>query len=207
MTTQIPELESIYERVFGDKVDGLVIDVGAYDGLLYSNSLPLIKRGWSALLYEPIFYRECFENMIPYKDRVGVKRLAMGAYRGMVKMYPGDVYSTTSDEHKENVEKAGWQTFSAPVVVMQDTLDNQFNVLRLHGCDVLSIDVEGAETAVLAGWDTRMYPAKMVIIEAHALHPIPSFRMRANDIMCWMKERGYDLLYQDAINDIYVRDM
>src|SRR6266404_9060713 len=45
----------------------LVVDVGANDGFLASNSYPLIKRGWRGILIEP--HPDAFRRLqIRYKD-------------------------------------------------------------------------------------------------------------------------------------------
>ena len=53
---QIPNLSFLYEQIFGRKIDGTLLEVGAYDGESFSNSTGLIKSGWRAHLIEPMPY-------------------------------------------------------------------------------------------------------------------------------------------------------
>ena len=40
-------------KAFGDKKDGRFLDIGAYDGKTFSNTLALAERGWTGVCVEP----------------------------------------------------------------------------------------------------------------------------------------------------------
>jgi hypothetical protein len=48
-----------------------LLDIGANDGITFSNSKLLIKNGWGAVLLEPseIAFNKCYQNNIPYFDQ------------------------------------------------------------------------------------------------------------------------------------------
>lgn len=45
--------EQVILDFFGDRSDGELLDLGAYDGSTFSNSRALIEAGWNAVLIEP----------------------------------------------------------------------------------------------------------------------------------------------------------
>lgn len=51
MYSQSSEEQAILDAV-GDKT-GTFIDIGAYDGKTFSNTLALVERGWSGVMVEP----------------------------------------------------------------------------------------------------------------------------------------------------------
>jgi hypothetical protein len=46
---QIPFLSEIYEQFFGADSSGFLVEVGAFDGISYSESSGLLSRRWSGL--------------------------------------------------------------------------------------------------------------------------------------------------------------
>ena len=50
-TCQIPGLDAIYDQYFGDKI-GSFVEVGAFDGMTYSNTWHLANRGWYGVYIE-----------------------------------------------------------------------------------------------------------------------------------------------------------
>ena len=53
-TCQISNMWLIFETFFGQRTEGLFVEVGAFDGVLYSNTWGLAARGWRGLLIEPV---------------------------------------------------------------------------------------------------------------------------------------------------------
>lgn len=49
---QVPNSSFLLESVFGRTSEGLFVEVGAYDGITFSNSWGLASRGWSGILVE-----------------------------------------------------------------------------------------------------------------------------------------------------------
>ena len=53
-TSQIEGLHHIYNEIFPNITDGFFVEVGAYDGYRWSNTLSLINNGWGGAFIEPI---------------------------------------------------------------------------------------------------------------------------------------------------------
>ena len=52
-TSQIEGLHHIYNEIFPNITDGFFVEVGAYDGYRWSNTLSLINNGWGGAFIEP----------------------------------------------------------------------------------------------------------------------------------------------------------
>ena len=61
---QIPDLWFLYSRFLGERADGCFVEVGAYDGVLVSNTWGLAEAGWRGLMIEPVpdLARLCRKN-------------------------------------------------------------------------------------------------------------------------------------------------
>lgn len=142
--------ERVILEYFADRI-GHLTDIGANDGLTFSNSRALIELGWSADLIEPspaalerlrdVYHLHPYVNIHPY---------AIAAHSGPVQLHESDSH------HGDNVallstlkpsEIARWkgtQVFT-PVQVQGVTWDD----LGLKAGQFLSIDAEGMDYAIL----------------------------------------------------------
>src|SRR3989337_2392344 len=61
---QIKGVAEIYEGFFGYKTDGIFVEVGANDGISFSNTYFLAAIGWKGMYIEPVpeLYEKCVEN-------------------------------------------------------------------------------------------------------------------------------------------------
>ena len=63
-------LNKIYYDIFGKKTDGFFVEVGAFDGLSWSNTNCLVKNNWSGIYIEPVkrYYEKLKQNLSQYKN-------------------------------------------------------------------------------------------------------------------------------------------
>ena len=150
---------------FGRKRDGFFVDVGAYDGVGFSNSYFFEAIGWSGILVEaaPELYARCAASR-PYSTAV---HAAAGARNGSIAFTVVDgeqgvatLSSATPD--RERIAREGGRTRVVDVPLR--TLDGILaDVSRL--IDFVSIDVEGAELDVLQGFDLERFRPRVLVIE------------------------------------------
>ncbi|MDB6139804.1 MAG: hypothetical protein JWO94_2876 [Verrucomicrobiaceae bacterium] len=84
------------------------------------------------------------------------------------------------------------------ILVKVEVFDTLAEVRGLPIADLIKIDVEGAELEVLRGMEA--YVAKYhpdFVIELHP-HYLPQFGASVNDVLEWLKKRGYCLTALDA---------
>jgi FkbM family methyltransferase len=209
-TCQIPKLPEIYQLVFGNNYIGSFVEVGAYDGLTYSNTYGLAEMGWRGLYIEPVYsaYRQCVFNHERHPN-IKVLNACVGDGNPVMLYEAGEASTTSSDfallsQHIWNTEYKHTQ------VVNTETLDT---IMMDEGWDdweseefsLLVIDVEGANESILNNYSIKIWRPTMVIIEVHEQNvhrELQEHAIFAND---YFNKAGYDKIYADNCNNIYVR--
>ncbi len=206
---QIPDLADIYSKYLPDK--GVLVEVGAYDGVTHSNTLPLLRAGWTGLCIEPVHkhYKECLRNLKDYK--VKILNNAVGSAFGTLLMQSRGEWSTLSREYGEIVDThpSGVGTADEETVkcaTLTEILANE----TWKNIDLLVIDVEGYEYEVLAGFDIEQYQPTMMIIELHEQSEFwmqhKRLKYQAESINLWLTQyNDYEKIYSDDINSIFIK--
>ena len=81
--------------------------------------------------------------------------------------------------------------------------------LAMYGCksnfEVLVIDVEGAEIDVLKGFDIQKWQPQLAIVETHKHNEDKRLARKSRWIDLYFCKYGYEEIYSDHINSIYVK--
>lgn len=185
--------------------DGYYVELGANDGLRQSNTLRLERNlGWRGLLIEPIPHRffelrrnrarenhfECVACVpFDFKDRwVEI------AYADLMTVSTGLTNDLPSvDAHLELAQQflaAGENsvTFGSRASTLQSVMDSCSAPKEI---DFLSLDVEGAELAVLRGIDFDETSFRYILVESRAIEEIATF----------LEPKGYRMLEQVTHHD------
>jgi FkbM family methyltransferase len=208
---QVSGLNETYKKYFGYKTDGTFIEIGACDGVSWSNTTGLYQIGWNGFMFEPDpnSYNECVQNLRPY-PKVFVFRSAVGNRIGKITLHLGGRgASTTSEEFLKSAKIGGWDAqFKRTEEVYLTTLDNIYSdrFLLPEEVDIISIDTEGNEPDVLAGFSITKWKPKMMIVEAHEHYPSNDRPLTHPQINKYFEENHYTKIYSDAVNNIYVPD-
>jgi FkbM family methyltransferase len=195
-------------RAFADTHDGFFVDVGAGEPDAGSLTKNLVDRlGWRGINIEPL--PERFARLLLARPRDVNLCVAIGAEPAQAVFHrilppPGQTggagLSTLDPDIADMHRRAGWR--SEPLEVEVITLDS---VLRVHakpGFELLKVDVEGAEAAVLASADLRCWRPRAVLVEATL--PNSSTPSHAG----WepsLLDAGYLLAMFDGLNRFYAR--
>lgn len=202
---QIPGLETIYELVFGLKTDGVFVEVGAFDGKTYSNTYQLAKLGWKGLYIEPVdhLFQQCCKNHANHPNVDVVHVFASDVDDEYVQVYKwGD---NTFTGNKDFIHNVAHDQVERLCVATTKTLSALLDAYDISNIDLMVIDVEGHELQVLNGLLWPWHYAKMMIVEVHELSDNPGLRMHSDEINAKMLDLGYEKIYADAINSIFVR--
>ena len=200
---QTPGLEYIYSAIFGQKTDGTFVEIGANDGISWSNTAFLAKIGWKGLYVEPMphFYEQCRANYID-NDRIVVSNAMIGS-GDFVEVYShkgyDDLYTADPDFVKNLSANNLVGTF--PTVPLHDLLE-VYSIPREF--ELLVIDVEGMELEVLRSPGVLMWRPQMLIIETHELSPNEGLRCHTFQIDYCMQALDYSKIYTSEINTIYI---
>lgn len=175
-------------RLIGNS--GLFVDVGAFDGIKYSNTYALERAGWmgTCLEPEPAAYSALVKNRCCYtfncciSDRYGMTDILIVDDLPMSGFIP-------NEKHAAWVRSAAPGTGYHSVQVRRVRL----SVFIYPATDYISIDTEGHELEVLAGMDWTV-PVKLWTIE-NAYHGKAIRRV--------MRAHGYRLLTLRGVDEVY----
>lgn len=180
-------MDMVVAKMFGDFV-GHACDVGANDGLCNSNSLHLEEHGWTVLCIEP-------NPLLASAGKLRRKLWREVACSG------SDVEVETFFAYKAHPTFASWSSISArdeqASGVERDTfkiktrrLDRLLEEAGFPKLDFLTVDVEGWEKEVMAGFTAERWKPKVIVLEAwddSYTIQIPGYEM--------FERRQYDNLY------------
>lgn len=211
---QIPDLDKIYNSIFPSANDRYFVDVGAFDGITFSNTWALAEAGWGGLCVEPLpkLRTDCANNHKQAgHNNVNTFEACVGSYTGQVDLYIVDDCKPLATTNKNVVDTNLWgETYTSSVKSSIFTLDDLFESLTMFnitvpiGFDVLSIDTEGSDLDVLRGFTIDVWHPTLVIVESHEFHPDVRRRFAAADINKYFEETAYVKIYSDALNSMFL---
>jgi FkbM family methyltransferase len=189
---------------------GFYIDVGANDPDIDSVTRHFYERGWSGINVEPLSSN--FRRLKKRRTRDVNLQLAAGRSDGEIVFYEvakWHGYSTTdqaiADQHRKDKLK---------VTEHRTPLRRLDTILEEHApgkaIDFLSVDVEGAELAVLAGLDLERHRPKVIVAESRlpvTVNMVDRFFEvpdRAEDYAKYLEPYSYRLVYRDGVNAFFV---
>jgi len=162
----------IVEKLFPGKHKGVFVDVGAFDGITFSNTYVLEKMGWSGLAIEPM--PQAFEKLVMNRRCVAVNGcVAPASGRRLYRAITGylEMLSALADEydpgHMERITR-DIGIYGGNYIDIEVECYNLNELLEDHGIrrvDYLSIDVEGLEYRILEGLDLSRVHVSVIGVE------------------------------------------
>lgn len=190
-----PKTEQEAIAKFFDCTDsGFFLDIGAFDGLCYSNTRALWERGWSGVLVEPdpVSFSKLKSNYAN-APRVTLINSAVVPTRGPTAFY----------RHKDP-QRIGWHstnldwvdTWPAGTTVFTTVNGITFSDLPLPPkIDLLSIDAEGSDYDILWSIPDGVRP-RLIILEVDKA----GIREKVEPEM---ERRGYSFIWGTYLNSLY----
>jgi FkbM family methyltransferase len=171
------------------------LDIGAHDGVTFSNTRALSDRGWSGVLVEPSS-RPFVGLMQHYDHRVGTLvnvAIVPNAFVGpkLVRWHDsrGDMISTMVDAHRATWSRDGkdhYQEVYVPVVTVGTLLE------RFPGpYSFINLDVEGLNWEVFCDLPLRELGVKVVCVE---------YQAKKNEITALAERQGYRCVHATTEN-------
>lgn len=153
--------------------NGVIIEVGAFDGVHLSNSFSLEQKGWKSINIEPTpkVYKALEKNRPNSKNIncaiVGNEEIKeIDFYSEEIGVLSG--CSFDEDDIKRRYKNRGLDyTPPKQIKVKANTLNSIFKSENITSIDIISIDVEGFELEVLKGLNLNTYNVGLFIIEAN----------------------------------------
>ncbi len=196
------------ENIFKNKQNGVYIELGALDGVLYSNTKFFEDSlNWKGILIEPhpekfkLLQKNrpnnfLFNNLIscykePLEFRYFVDRhAAVSGVETTLSQHHFDTYFESNDE----LNKASQQN---KIFIKPKSLTEIVKSTKLTHIDLLSLDVEGHEYEVLKSWDFSI-PIDIILIETLGVQP-------EKDELCRkiLIQNNYKFITKYKHNEIY----
>jgi len=160
-------------QILGKKSNGVIVEVGAFDGIHLSNSFSLEQKGWKSINIEPspLVFNTLLKNRPKAKN---INCAIVGnpdvKYVDFFAEEIGVLSGCDFDEEdvRRRYKKRGI-VFKSPnkINVQAETLNSILSKENIKYIDIISIDVEGYELEVLKGLDLKKYRVGLFIIEAN----------------------------------------
>ncbi len=203
-TCQIPNLRDLYAKWL-PMPTGSFVEIGAFDGVTYSNTSCLAEIGWKGLYVEPHpELVKCCRKNYAGNTNIVVEEVAVGNTTGRVKLYErGEVSSLLLDQNSRDWGCTENVFVEVECVRMDALLEKHAGFIQPF-FDLLVIDVEGAEVQVLESFTLSRWMPKMVIIEAHEQDQAVIRNWKADPINKYFTSSGYFKVQADHINSIFI---
>eukprot|EP00960_Hanusia_phi_P038608 753509-Hanusia_phi.AAC.8 len=191
----IEQQDCFLHQIFGNKRNGIFVDVGSTDGFSFSNTFYFEQQlNWTGLCFEPNAntydtlkrvrskskcYNACVGNT------TGVKKFVQCT--GYTRMLSG-LLECMSDEHIRRIDREIMVFGGTKSVVDVNvvTLADIFRQENFQNVDLLSIDTEGAELHVLRGVDWDKINISIIILEM-----LDRNSQESREIFDFLHDRGY----------------
>jgi FkbM family methyltransferase len=193
-------------HVFKGFKRGVFVDVGAWDGVTYNNTLFFEReRQWTGLNLEPLpdKFQElvvnrpaCTNLNLAVSDREGeADFLAMTGYTSML----SGLQDNYDPRHLQRIanETAEMKTESALIKVSVKRLDTIFREHDIRRVHYLSVDAEGSEFKILQSIDFRSTFIDVIGFEAN-------YAETAQEILRYLTSNGYRRLPIANANDVFM---
>lgn len=185
--------ESLKEAFFGGARTGYFVDVGANDPKTWSQSFHLEQRGWKGVLVEP---QPDLAEKLRAARQAKVYAIACSSPANAGKtmlLHLAGAYSSFDPNLKvSTVRPEG--TVDVPIMTLDAVLADAGAPERI---DFISIDVEGHEIEVLAGFDLARWRPRLILIEDHVLG-LTLHRLIAARGYKWVRRTGLNSWYVPA---------
>lgn len=170
------------------KNKGFFVDIGANDGVKFSNTKLLEDIGWDGVCVEPI--KETFEKL-KQNRKCNCFNVAVSQKEGKVQfqrilgeaeMLSG-MFHTYDERHVKRIEKEIEQHGGEKQIISVMSIPFS-NLIERENIDYVSIDVEGAEMEVLQSINFSKHNITLLSVENN---------YNSEDIPNFLKQKGYTL--------------
>jgi len=190
--------DKLLRELFHGQATGVCVEVGGFDGETFSNTLAFEENGWRAVIVEPMPHFA--EKIRARRPKATLFACAAGAKAGQARLviaHGVEALSTVTAEpaHLDRIRKMGGSM--EEITVPMRTLDELLAEAGVTKIDFITIDVEGGELAVLAGFDLDRWKPRVVILENND-------GKWCGEVHDAMLRRGYHYFRSTGCNEWYV---
>ena len=190
--------------VFAERRGGVVVDVGAHDGVTFSNSVFFERsRGWTAICIEP--NPKVFNELRQNRPQAHCVQRAVGSEAGtaeftaitgygeMLSGLTGKYGSRQSKRVDREIDRHGGSKTTISVEISR--LDSLLRDAAIRKVDLLTIDVEGGEASVLDSLSLAEFGVGAVVVENN---------YGTRSISSRLTKQGYQLFARIGWDEVHV---
>lgn len=198
------DTDEVIARLFPEDFVGTYLDIGAHDPVVGSNTFLFYLRGWRGVTIEPTV--ENFEGHRRARPRDVQLDYAISDECGLRTFFECTERSvSTLDPVEADLRRRGGQGVAArmvPVMTVRALVESDSLPPWLGVPDLLSIDVEGHERAVLEGcpFDAGWLPRVLVLEACRPCTAVPCHEDWDGIIIA----HGYQHVETAGVNRIYI---
>ena len=194
--SQQDEDKYIIENILKEKIkDGVFLEIGACDGILYSNTKTLEDYfGFSGILIEP--QKHFYDKLIINREKCECYNYAVSnSNNKTIEFIGNNAEGGIANNINTNLtNKPSWHKYTVNNIKMKDLLEQS----KYKYIDIMIIDVEGSELELLKSIDF-IFPIFCIIIEAH------STEQEKNKIFGeHLKENGFTYKERQRGNEVWL---
>lgn len=174
------------------------LDIGAYDGKAFSNTLRLAELGWKGVCVEPSpSVLPALKALHASNPRIVIEPVAIGATNGVAEFYDsgGDAVGTLDAKHMLKWKEGGGTKYTITKVPVMSVA----SLLAKHGTSFgfVNLDVEGKNMELfrLMPWAKFRY-CRCICIEHEG---------NQREIARTLRPLGYSCAYTNAENVVFTR--
>ena len=203
MKSQNNEAQIVADYFKGFK--GTVLDIGANDGVTFSNSYDLIKNGWSGVLFEPGEVFKELENLYTNNPNVNCYKLAITEKQDQLTFYQSgchvkngkDTGLVSTLDYNETIR---WRNSGVEFTETKIQAVPFSWVLKWHKhFDFITIDAEGFDYQILRQINLNKVCCKCICIEFNG-----DIKLRLL-FENYCKDYGFKLIHSNRENLIFAK--
>lgn len=201
------ETADIIKKFFWGKSNGIIMEIGATDGIFLSQSKALEEEvGWHRILVDgaPMNAKGLMDNgknsfafscaicdttrQVHYIERGGVSGIIEFMSPAFVKRFHPDTLT---------LEPSQWHTLPLVTKVGCFPLHKILAVTNVYHINVFVVDVEGGELAMLhsINWSAILFD--VIIVETDTLYRPPAYNLQ---VIAFLANKGYHVVYTKGRN-------
>lgn len=193
----------LHEQVFKDTSKGFFVEVGAHDGVSFSNTYFFEKNlDWTGICVEPIpeLFEKLSQNRSCHCEQCCItnfsgKKSFLKCTGYILEMYSG-LLDNLDPRHVEriNAEIATYGGGKEVILVNCMSFKELFQKHRVSHVDFLSLDIEGGEEAALKTIDFSQVTINVIVVENN---------FNENNIKNYLELYGYERIKRLGKDDVY----
>lgn len=198
--SQFGEDKHLHENYFHLTEKGTFLELGAMDGVLYSNTKTLEDRGWTGYLIEPD--PVSFSKLPKNRPNSKCFNVAIAQERGKIDMRMGNkIHAVTAvDDGMAKGFRDKWHKNSQTISVDCCPISDLIKFEEVPRLNFWSLDVEGREFDVLSTFDWRIH------VDFLLMETLDHFYKETND-KCreLLKSKGYIFREKIHLNELWIK--